>query len=83
MKAQNLYTKKLALFSYISSVEDDSIIDNFLNLVQPIEKKSNKKVNFPSMTEKQIIDRVAVANKEIEKGKTISQDQLDKDSQNW
>ena len=73
----------MALFSYIASVEDDSIIDNFLNLVQPIEKKSNKKVNFPSMTEKQIIDRVVVANKEIEKGKTISQDQLDKDSQNW
>ena len=83
MKAQNLYTKKMALFSYIASVEDDSIIDNFLNLVQPIEKKSNKKVNFPSMTEKQIIEIVAVANKEIEKGKTISQDQLDKDSQNW
>ena len=43
MKAKDIYTKKMALFSYIASVEDDSIIDKLLNLVKPSDSNSKKK----------------------------------------
>ena len=52
-----------------------------LDFVQ--EEKVEKAVKFPSMTEKQVINRVDLANKQIKQGKTISQDQLYKESQNW
>lgn len=51
--------------------------------VKALKMKLEPTVIYPSMTDKEIIDRVAVTNKEIEQGKFISQDQLRKESKNW
>jgi hypothetical protein len=43
MKAKDIYTKKMALFGFIATIEDDSIIDKLLSLVNPLESISELK----------------------------------------
>jgi hypothetical protein len=72
MKAQNIYTKKMALFSYIASLEDDSIIDKLLNLVKSSDSNSTKKTEAIlklSDAQKNAIDKGL---EDIENGNIIS-----------
>ena len=46
-------------------------------------KESDVGIDEISMSEREIIDRVAVTNDQITKKDTISQDDLEKESQNW
>lgn len=69
------------------NIEDDKLkafiaFIKTLNYVS-VENKSGKTVKYPTMTDKQIIDRVAITNKEIEQGKFISQEQLQQKIKNW
>lgn len=43
MNVENLYSKKMALFTYIASIEDDSMIDKLLFLVKSSEKEIKNK----------------------------------------
>ena len=69
MEAQNIYTKKMALFSYIASVEDDSMIDKLLNLINPSNINLNNDTTLQlSDAQKSAIDKGL---KDIEDGNTI------------
>ena len=74
MEAQNIYTKKMALFSYIASVEDDSMIDKLLNLINPsnINLKNDATLKL-SATQKSAIDKGL---KDIEDGNIIPYKQV-------
>ena len=69
MEAQNIYTKKMALFSYIASVEDDSMIDKLLNLINPSNINLNNDATLKlSDAQKSAIDKGL---KDIEEGNII------------
>ena len=69
MEAQNIYTKKMALFSYIASVEDDSMIDKLLNLINPSNINLNNDATLQlSDAQKSAIDKGL---KDIEDGNII------------
>jgi|APGre2960657444_1045066.scaffolds.fasta_scaffold98266_2 predicted transcriptional regulator len=71
MEAQNIYTKKMALFSYIASVEDDSMIDKLLQLINPSDNTTKKKNDATlklSAAQKSAIDKGL---KDIEDGNII------------
>ena len=69
MEAQNIYTKKMALFSYIASVEDDSMIDKLLNLINPSNINLNNDATLKlSDAQKSAIDKGL---KDIEDGNII------------
>ena len=58
MEAQNIYTKKMALFSYIASVEDDSMIDKLLNLINPVNNNTKTEATLKlSAAQKSAIDK--------------------------
>lgn len=82
MKTQNISLIREDIISKLQSIDDYSVMERIMKLLTPSEKK-NKVVKFPTMTDQQIIDRVALSNKQINQGKTISQEQLFRDSQNW
>ena len=69
------------------NINDSSKAKAFLNFIKSLDfvtvKESDENINYPTMTEKDIIDRVAVTNKQIKQGKTISHDDLYHESQNW
>ena len=69
------------------NIEDDKL-NSFLAYIKTLnyvslENNRDTTIKYPTMTDKQIIDRVTVANKEIEAGKFISQDQLIQKMKNW
>ena len=69
MEAQNIYTKKMALFSYIASVEDDSMIDKLLNLINPSNTNLKNDATLQlSNAQKSAIDKGL---KDIEDGNII------------
>jgi len=44
---------------------------------------ADKSINFPSMTEQQIIEQALLAEKEIQQGKTVPHNQVQKDFKKW
>jgi hypothetical protein len=69
------------------NIKDSSKAKAFLNFIKSLDfvtvKENDEDVSFPTMSEKEIIDRVAISNKQIEQGKTISHDGLAEESKNW
>lgn len=58
----------------------DGKYEFFMELFQNLGLKTE---NFPSMTEKQIIEQAMLAEKEIKQGKTVSHQQVLKDFKKW
>lgn len=66
------------------NITDRSKAKAFLNFIKSLDFVTVKEnISYPSMTEKEVIDRVTLTNKQIKQGKTISHDNLQKESQNW
>ena len=56
----------------------------FLEYIKSLDFISMRgNVDFPSMTDQQIIDQAIIAEKEIKEGKTISHDQVLKEFKKW
>ena len=69
------------------NIEDDKL-NSFLAFIKTLdyvslENNRETTINYPTMTDKQIIDRVAITNTEIEQGEFISQDQLIQKMKIW
>ena len=69
------------------NIEDDKL-NSFLAYIKTLnyvslENNRETTINYPTMTDKQILDRVTITNKEIEQGKFISQDLLIQKMKNW
>lgn len=74
--------------THIFRIEDSnpyakSIVDFLKTLDFVYEEKSEKSVNFPTMTEKQIIDQAIKAEKEFEQGKYLSHEQAYQEFKKW
>ena len=69
------------------NIKDNSKAKAFLNFIKSLDfvtvKESDENISYPTMTEKEIIDRVAVTNKQIKQGKTVSHDDLEEESKGW
>ncbi|WP_027419401.1 hypothetical protein [Crocinitomix catalasitica] len=68
-------------------IKDSSKAKAFLNFIKSLDfvtvQESDENICYPSMTEKEIKDRITVTDKQIKQGKTVSHDDLEKESQNW
>lgn len=69
------------------NVTDSSKAKAFLNFLKSLDfvtiKNNEEDLVFPTLTEKEIIDRVAVTNEQIKSGETISHNDLKEESKSW
>ena len=69
------------------NIKDSSKAKAFLNFIKSLDfvtvKESDENMSYPTMSEKEIIDRVAITNKQIKQGETVSHDDLEEKSLNW
>ena len=69
------------------NIKDSKKAEAFLNFIKSLDfvtvKESDENISYPTMTEKEIIDRVALTNKQIKQCKTVSHDDLEEESKNW
>lgn len=72
---------------FIISIKDGTKAKAFINFLKSLDfisvRENDDNQNFPTMTEQEIIDRVALTNEQIRKGKTISQLDLKNEVKNW
>lgn len=59
------------------------LLMDFIKNLTSSENVVVKEINYPTLTDEQIVDRVSITNKEIKNGKFISQDDLMKEAENW
>lgn len=86
MKPQNITLLKEDIIALLHSNKDLSLLNKIKSLLsfecESLEV-SETEVPYITMTDEEIVKRVDITNEEIRQGKTISQDQLFKDAQNW
>lgn len=71
---------------YTFHIKDSSSpeVKAFIEYIKTLDFVSiEEKIEYPNLTDKEIIDRVEETNVQIKKGKTTSHDKLRKDSQSW
>ena len=86
MKPQNITLLKEDIIALLHANKDFSLLNkikSLLSIESEIIEVSETEVPYITMTEEEIVKRVDITNEEIRQGKTISQDQLFKDAQNW
>lgn len=86
MTTKNIALLKEDIQTLLKSNNDYSLLEKIKSLLSFDLMKlelNDSGAEYVSMTDEEIIKRVDITNEEIRKGKTISQDKLFKDSQNW
>jgi hypothetical protein len=86
MTPQNISLLKEDIIALLHSNKDLSLlkkIKSLLSFESEILEVSEPEVPYITMTDEEVVKRVDITNEEIKQGKTISQDQLFKDAQNW
>ncbi len=86
MTPQNISLIKEDIIALLHANKDLSLLNKIKSLLSfesEIIEVSETEVPYITMTEEEIVKRVDITNEEIRQGKTISQDQLFKDAQNW
>ncbi len=73
----DLQTRKLNAIEYLIGLQDERIFRKIESTIQEIKK------NLKPFTQKQLIERAKRSNDDYLAGKFKTQDQLEKESENW
>lgn len=69
------------------NIKDGTKAKAFLNFIKSLDfvtvKEHDENLAYPAMTEKEIVNRVAITDKQIKEGQTVSHKDLFNESQNW
>jgi hypothetical protein len=72
---------------FIISIKDGTKAKAFLNFLKSLDfitiRENKGTQNYPTLSEQEIVDRVALTNEQIKQGKTISHEDLTKEVKNW
>ncbi len=83
MTPQNITLLKEDIIALLHSNKDLSLLKKIKSLLSFESEVSETEVPYITMTEEEIVKQAKLAEEEIKQGKTISQDQLFRDAQNW
>ena len=78
----DLQTRKLTIIEFLAGLQDVIIISEMEKILKKFRATKAKTVLKP-MTEEELIARAIKSNKDIEAGRVISQEDLEKESENW
>ncbi|MBK7888846.1 MAG: hypothetical protein IPJ86_16620 [Bacteroidetes bacterium] len=77
----SLQLRKLNLIEYLLGVQDEKVFDKIESTIQKSIK--NVKPGDVVFTKNDLIERVEFTNKQIKKGHTLTQKELEQQSKNW
>jgi hypothetical protein len=86
MTPQNITLLKEDIIALLHSNKDLSLLNKIKSLLSfesEVSEVSETEVPYITMTEEEIVKQAKLAEEEIKQEKTISQDQLFRDAQNW
>ncbi len=78
----DLQTRKLRMIEYLLSVQDEGLFKSLEEVIDTL-KSRNKSGEFKPLTTDEIIERALEAEKDIESGNFITQEELERESKSW
>ncbi|MDO9040197.1 MAG: hypothetical protein Q7U65_02365 [Bacteroidota bacterium] len=76
--AMNIQVRKLNAIEYIIALKDEKVLSKIESAIVESQKREIK-----PFTQKQLIERAKLANKDYLAGRYKTQDQLETESENW
>ncbi len=77
----DLQTRKLNLITYLAKIKDEIFFDKLENYILKIENERNP--DLKPFTVEELINRIEKSELDFENGNIISQEELEKISDNW
>ena len=74
----NIQVRKLNAIEYIIALKDEKVLSKIESAIVESQKREIK-----PFTQKQLIERAKLANKDYLAGRYKTQDQLERESENW
>lgn len=79
----DLQTRKLNAIQYLISLQDEKIFSKIETAILESQKPHETNRDLKPFTQRQLIARAKQANNEYKAGKFTTQEQLEKESENW
>jgi hypothetical protein len=79
----DLQTRKLNAIEYLAGLRDEKIFRKIESTITEVQKTQIEKRNIKPFTQKQLIDRAKKSSQDYLTGKHKTQEQLEKESENW
>ncbi|MCA1759168.1 MAG: hypothetical protein LC658_05310 [Bacteroidales bacterium] len=78
-----MQSRKLNAIEYLAGLHDEKIFRIIESTIIEVRKIQVEKRNMKPFTQRQLIDRAKRSSEDYSSGKFISQEQLEKNSENW
>jgi hypothetical protein len=79
----DLQTRKLNAIKYLISLQDEKIFSKIESTIIESQKPQEIKRDLKPFTQRQLLARAKQSNKDYQAGKFKTQEQLEKESENW
>jgi len=80
--ATDLQTRKLNLITYIAELKDEKIFEKIEDYILRKNPKKNDS-DFPPFSIEKLIKRIETSEQDYENGRVKSQEELEKETENW
>jgi hypothetical protein len=79
----DLQTRKLNAIKYLISLQDEKAFSKIESTILESQNPQEVKRDLKPFTQKQLLERAKQSNKDYQAGKFKTQEQLEKESENW
>jgi|AntAceMinimDraft_9_1070365.scaffolds.fasta_scaffold25090_2 hypothetical protein len=79
----DLQSRKLNAIEYLIGLKDEKVFQKIETTIFENMNTNKEKKEFKRFTSKQLIDRANLSNKDYQNGNFKTQEQLEKESENW
>ncbi len=79
----DLQTRKLKAIEYLVGLRDEKVFSKIESVIVEVQNQQIVKRNVKPFTQEQLIERANRSSKDYLSGKFRTQDQLEKETENW
>jgi hypothetical protein len=79
----DIQTRKLKAIEFLIGLNDESVLTKIESTILKQKKAIRNLTSFSPMTQEQIIKRAQMSSSDYLSGNFVSQEQLEKESENW
>jgi len=79
----DLQTRKLKAIEYLVGVRDEKVLSRIESTIVEVQKQQIARRNVKPFTQEQVVERAKLSTQDFLSGKCKTQEQLEKESENW
>jgi hypothetical protein len=83
MKSMDLQTRKLNAIEFLIGLNDEKIFNKIESIIVENQKHHSLSQNLNPLTVEQLIERANRSNQDYNSGRIKTQEELEKESENW